>query len=183
MTVKEKNKTMGTLKYKVGDKVRIKSKGWYLSTVKASEGVMGGTFPFEDRMSEFCGKETRVAKIETCALGEFYALEIDGLSYAWEDWMLDVAQDTKSEISEEKVKVIGRYISAMRSYDGYNKLDIDIPVIIAMDKIIMVEASANGKYSHVSVENMSDTICLKCTINEIMSIMGQTYSPVPVMSC
>lgn len=174
---------MSSLKYKVGDKVRIKSKGWYLSTVKASEGVMGGTFSFNVGMSEFCGKETRIAKIGNCALGEFYALEIDGLSYAWEDWMLDEAQEVKSENSEEAVKVIGRYISAMRSYGGFEKQDVDVPVIIAMDKIIMVEASANGKYCHVSVENMSDTICLKCTINEIMAIMSQIYSPVPIMSC
>lgn len=53
------------MKYKPGDRVRIKSLDWY-ETNKCNGSVMCDGFAFLDTMTEWCGKELTIDFIYTC---------------------------------------------------------------------------------------------------------------------
>ena len=72
------------MKFKVGDKVRVKSIGWYNSK-KKDYGFTINDILFDNEMSEYCG---RLAAIEK--LGEsYYKIDIDNGEWFWYDWMLE----------------------------------------------------------------------------------------------
>lgn len=78
------------MKYKVGDKVRVRSD---LNYGKYSEGV-----PFTSEMDKFKGTVLEVRKIA----GEFY--EMVGIPYIFTDEMLEPVEEMSAE---ELVKIIG----------------------------------------------------------------------------
>lgn len=87
---------MSELKYKVGDKVRIKSLDWY-NTSKNKFGKVwtsGGQIPFDKCMSKWCGKIMTISHVGV----DYYTMVEDLVGY-WTDEMIEckVEEETKSE--------------------------------------------------------------------------------------
>lgn len=73
------------MKYKVGDKVKIKSLDWYnANKTKGNEVYLKGIV-FLQLMSKYCGKVATI--IYACRYG--YSLDIDGGHYTWIDEMFE----------------------------------------------------------------------------------------------
>ena len=95
---------MSDLKYKVGDKVRIKSLDWYNEN-KDEYGnirfrISQAVYPifFSKIMSEFCGKIVTVKKIND---GSYYMKETSNCEF-WTDEMIEgLAEEEKIEFTEE----------------------------------------------------------------------------------
>ena len=77
---------MSELKYKVGDKVRIKSLDWYNENKDEYGYIDYGCYMFFPRMSKFCGKTFEIAEVySNCYhVKELYAKTLD-----WTDEMIE----------------------------------------------------------------------------------------------
>lgn len=91
-------------KFKVGDKVRVKSLDWYRNEYRNEEDVK---LSFVFKMSEFCGK---VVTIEIVA-NDLYYIEEDDDKFSWQDYMFEdevVKEDNdiikNHEVMEDNVK-------------------------------------------------------------------------------
>lgn len=98
------------MKYKVGDKVRIKSKEWFdLMPKTALGGIRLKTWDFARHMSFYCGE---TAIIDVC-YDECYELNIDNHKYAWDDEMFEDSLELnmpKHSIKRRKFSKIGNVI-------------------------------------------------------------------------
>lgn len=94
------------MKYKVGDKVRIKSKEWWNAQPKDEDGsVKCGVDYFTELMTLYCGQ---VATISSCEDG-FYLLK--GIEHNWTDGMFkDSYNPEKTTISGQMIKDIADVI-------------------------------------------------------------------------
>lgn len=98
------------MKYKVGDKVRIKSREWYESNRNKNGEYVVDRLSFTDSMTKFCGKEATITYSDED--DGTYQLDID--SFYWfndemfEDSTLDNAE--KPHISEQLIKRIAEVI-------------------------------------------------------------------------
>ena len=91
------------MRYKKGDRVRVKSLEWYRAN-KNSEGAI--IFPdfriFDDSMSEFCGK---VVTIDTYnPRGDYYDIKEDGKVNYWSDAMFE-GLAIEDELQEKMVSL------------------------------------------------------------------------------
>lgn len=77
---------MSELKYKVGDKVRIKSIGWYNENKNKFGKVWtsGGQIPFDKCMSKWCGKVMTISHVRA----DHYTMVEDLVGY-WSDDMIE----------------------------------------------------------------------------------------------
>ena len=75
---------MCEIKYKVGDKVRIKSLDWYNRHAKETE-VNCKYFPFSCYMKKYCGQIMTISIVRGCS----YSMIEDDCKYAWTDEMID----------------------------------------------------------------------------------------------
>ena len=93
------------MKYKVGDKVKIKSLEWYNAN-KNSEGVVNfhNLLFFDELMSEFCGKVVTIDAY--IPRGNYYEIEEDGKVNLWTDEMIEGLADEPQEkmVSLNKVE-------------------------------------------------------------------------------
>lgn len=89
---------MGTLKFKVGDKVRVRSLEWYNSAPKDKYGVvrLGYGWEFIQEMVQYCGKVLKISRINV------NAYKVDDIPYHWQDWMLEDEVITEEEQQENK---------------------------------------------------------------------------------
>lgn len=95
------------MKYKVGDKVRIKSKEWWDAQPKNENGNVEIIDYFTRAMSEYCG---RTATIEVLLKGK-YLLDVENQTYPWTDEMFDDSYTPeKSILSEEMIKDIAEVV-------------------------------------------------------------------------
>lgn len=90
------NKKEITMRYTVGDKVRIKGLEWYES--KASQDIKCGEQVFYKRMARFCGDPRIIKEVHD----SYYKLENDFFDDNWNDEMIEgliepAPQDTESE--------------------------------------------------------------------------------------
>lgn len=94
------------MKYKVGDKVRIKSKEWWDAQPKNEHGdVRCGSDTFTDTMICMCGK---VVEITDVLEDTYFIKEYD---YNWTDEMFDDSYNPeKSILSEEMIKDIAEVV-------------------------------------------------------------------------
>jgi hypothetical protein len=82
------------LKFKVGDRVRVKSLEWYFKQEKNEIGTILKGCGFTEVMSKFCSKELTIKSCDSC----YKVLESE---HKWEDWMFedypvtDVKQEDK----------------------------------------------------------------------------------------
>lgn len=75
------------MKYKVGDRVRIKSKAWYEDNKDDDFGEITTVEPvFVSGMSKYCG---RIATIVKICKGNAYYIDIDSGRYYWSDEMFE----------------------------------------------------------------------------------------------
>lgn len=94
------------MKYKVGDKVKIKSLEWYkkmlsrpskLSWINRQdgffEGIRCGSRVFTDAMCKFCGKVMTIQEVDTT----FYLMEEDKIGYDFTDEMIEDLVDESKE--------------------------------------------------------------------------------------
>ena len=100
------------MKYKVGDKVRIKSLDWYNKNKSKSHGTVAcGGKCFEYDMGEWCGKTmTIIAAHKTCYS---YIMKEDGRKHFWTDEMIE-------GLVEEEVDLIPKF----GEYSDNEPLDI-----------------------------------------------------------
>lgn len=82
---KFKNKVKQTvMKYKVGDKVKIKSLEWYNQNSEDNAVIKNGA-GFTDAMVRYCGRTTTITGIYR----DSYDLDIDDGDWYWYDWMFE----------------------------------------------------------------------------------------------
>ena len=100
------------MKYKVGDKVRVKSKEWYESNrTKEGDYEVDG-LSFTDYMTKFCGKEATITYSDKD--DGTYQLDIDS-SYWFNDKMLEdstLDNAEKPHLSEQLIKDIAEVIKS-----------------------------------------------------------------------
>jgi hypothetical protein len=86
------------LKFKVGDKVRVRSLEWYNSAPKDKYGVvrLGYGWEFIQEMVQYCGKVLKISRINV------NAYKVDDIPYHWQDWMLEdeVVTEEKQEVEQ-----------------------------------------------------------------------------------
>lgn len=102
------------MKYKIGDKVRIKSLDWYKKTIKKPsnlswinkqigffEGIRCGSRVFTDAMCKFCGKIMTIKEVGIT----FYLMEEDTIGYEFTDEMIECLVDEPQEKMNESPNV------------------------------------------------------------------------------
>ena len=103
------------MKYKVGDRVRIKSIDWYNENKSKSHGTVacGGKY-FDYDMREWCGKTmTIIAAHKTCYS---YIMKEDGRKYFWTDEMIEGLSEEETLI--ERVDDNGLPFNEWLSHKG-----------------------------------------------------------------
>lgn len=96
-------------KYKVGDKVRIKSLEWYNSNKDESGEVLPHSdIFFVKEMSEYCGKECEVSHVYPN--GEY---SLKGNEWSWKDWMFEGNVTEKKKEREPGVRYISVQMAIM----------------------------------------------------------------------
>ena len=75
------------MKYKVGDKVRIKSLEWYNENKSKLGHVVHDDFynTFVSSMIAYCGMEANITEVE----GSHYILDVDNGDWWWQDFMFE----------------------------------------------------------------------------------------------
>ena len=91
------------MKYKVGDKVKIKSLEWYNNSNKIYNGVL-----FNAGMTNYCGCHAEIIEVSSSAKGEeLVRLDIDGGNWAWYDWMFEEnISENETDYDYEQLKEI-----------------------------------------------------------------------------
>ena len=79
------------MKYKIGDKVRVKSLEWYNENKGERGDVNLPNIIFVSNMSKFCGQEYTICDVKTNTSTNvtYYGLEEDVLGYSWTDDMFE----------------------------------------------------------------------------------------------
>ena len=88
------------MKYKPGDKVRIKSLDWY-ETNKCNGSVMCDGLAFLDTMTEWCGKELTIDYIYTDSNGkQAYVMKETNTAWRFTDSMIEgsVVEETQEKM-------------------------------------------------------------------------------------
>ena len=88
---------MGT-KYKVGDKVKVKSLEWYESNKDKAGDIYDDCY-FTAGMSEYCGKDFEIESIRPSG-----GIILKGIYCDWRDWMFEDKPDiitNKQQILEQ----------------------------------------------------------------------------------
>ena len=115
------------MKYKVGDKVKIKSLEWYNAfSNNGKEYIRHDRAWFTKEMAEYCGKTAIIIGI----YNDSYELDIDNKECGWYDWMLK-DEPTVSEQLKEK-----RFHAACYAMNGILSTEYSKP--IPNDKIVQM---------------------------------------------
>ena len=86
---------MSELKYKVGDKVQIKSLDWCNRHTNETEGNWK-YFPFSCHMKKYCGKIMTISVVRGCS----YSMIEDDYKYAWTDEMIECKVEEKCDYAQ-----------------------------------------------------------------------------------
>ena len=85
------------MKYKVGDKVRIKSLEWYEANKGKYDAVYYCDFPFVKSMSQYCGKELTIDCIFTDKRRSGYIMKETNIDWKFTDSTIDGLADEPQE--------------------------------------------------------------------------------------
>ena len=85
------------MKYKVGDKVKIKSLEWYSDSYNNCGIEIDGIL-FDPDMCKYCGKTA----IITVKSKGYYKLSIDSGDWFWYDWMLEDEPIVSDQLKEKR---------------------------------------------------------------------------------
>lgn len=85
------------MRYKVGDKVRVKSAEWYNTFKNSSNDIRGiDNFCFSKAVYNYCGKEAIITDVITkdiiSDIKPYYKIDIDKGIFNWSDYMLDAIE-------------------------------------------------------------------------------------------
>ena len=145
------------MKYKVGDKVKIKSLEWYNENSEYSAVVQNGA-SFTDSMTEYCGKTAIVVKI----YHESYDLDIDDGDWYWYDWMFE--DDFTENIVESKIFNESELVEVMANneiiYDGKTY----------KDSIVGLDVAGGNDSTSINIKEVN-----KITFEDILTQMLSTY--------
>ena len=98
------------MKYKVGDKVRIKSLEWYNSANKSGKGHIecSNRVLFNVGMTNYCGCDAEIIEVRCSTKGEaFVKLDIDEGNWSWYDWMFEEnISENETDYDYEQLKEI-----------------------------------------------------------------------------
>lgn len=149
---------MSELKYKVGDKVRIKSLDWYHHNKDGFGGVyIGDKKPkFTYAMSKYCGQVLTVDGHFEYE-GEYYMIEDDGV-FTWTDEMFEGV--VKDGVNGEYYLTPIYFVRP----NGYQFVDENGNEILA-NKIILTKKKTEEKYSDVKIQIFGNVVILKGGIN------------------
>ena len=117
---------MGNMRFKVGDRVRIKSLDWYNRYTNGTE-VDCGAYPFTSDMKEFCGQEKIIAIVcQEC----YFLLGIDD-KFVWTDEMIEglVEEETKFGTASKpiEIKSNANCLTRERVDELATKIDKELP--------------------------------------------------------
>lgn len=144
---------MAELKYKVGDRVRIKNFDWFRNE---------GANMVVVYMTKYYGE---VVTIKSVHKG-FYRIKEDGGQYCWIDEMFEckVEEENKPKYEDE---VNGKYYSTPKYLvrpSGYQFKDENGNVINAQ-KIVLEKKTVEEKYNDVKIQIFGNVVILKGGIN------------------
>ena len=164
---------MGELKYKVGDKVRIKSLDWYNENKNEYGDVPCGYEVFIDSMTGFCGK---VVTIENCYEPEGYTVKEDYDEYTFTDEMIESLVERNGKTYPYKIgdrvvlkgsnrcaTITDLKYNSWGNLSYYVKIDndkdisIDYPTDLLLPYDNMVEGLMENKNNHLT-ETVVDTV-------------------------
>ena len=102
------------MKYKVGDKVRIKSFDWYYNNRDRKNEVKCGRAPFIPEMVSFCEKTATISSVQS--LLEVYRIKEDGGTFNWTDEMFEgnLEEETYDFLKTDKLN-----LPEIKLPDGY----------------------------------------------------------------
>lgn len=111
------------MKYKAGDKVRIKSLDWYKANKDKDGRIYCGDILFIRRMSRYCGKELTIKHISICI--DAYEMTEDLDCFDWNDDMIECLVESASDNHDSKMVSLDKaceWIEKNFRSDGYFSL-------------------------------------------------------------
>ncbi len=121
------------MKYKVGDKVKIKSLDWF-NTTRCGGPVICDGFVFLEFMSEYCGKELTIDYIYTDSKGkQAYIMKETNTAWRFTDSMIECIVDAEPQEKMVSLEKVEEWLYK-NFYESYNlndcgKYDLDEPYI------------------------------------------------------
>lgn len=130
------------MKYKVGDKVRIKSKEWYEENRNTYGDVDNDSAVFNSSMAKYCGKEATIICIKT----DEYYIDIDGRTWKWVDWMFDNKPTISTDLIKDIAEVVRTHNLGVSISENEGKLvieplkveedlPVDTPCMVSANKV------------------------------------------------
>jgi hypothetical protein len=179
------------MKYKVGDRVKIKSLDWYNENRSKSHGTVacGGKY-FDYDMRKWCGKTmTILTAYQTC-----YSMKEDGAKDLWTDEMIEGLVEEEKTIKATSIPVfnVGDYVFVktlkehpknikfrLFDYDTNRWMySFDDETWFAEDAIVLVEGKTYDfleKYFNQSDNKTSLNDCMSFLNNEINLPQGYQF--------
>ena len=142
------------MKYKVGDKVKIKSLDWYNDNRDYDGNVECGFYYFTEEMSKYCGKILTIGNIHKNG----YDLQEDE-NFAWTDDMFDSIienpDDVESKASSDSDKMVSlKMICEYLDKELYTSYDL-------LGNIQTVSKNAVSKEDFINKLCKEIELCLK----------------------
>ena len=131
------------MKYKVGDKVKIKSLEWYNQMRDSDGDIYLNDFgiSFVKDMSVFCGKKATIV----FDLGGEYQLDIDNKKWSWKDWMLEDEPTISEQLKEKRFHAACCAMSGILSTEYYKPIPND--KIVQMSYMLADELLKQGGFT------------------------------------
>lgn len=108
------------MNYKAGDRVKIKSLGWYNKNKDQEGNVSCGEQTFVDVMAKFCGKELTI----TFCSNSGYFMKEDGGTFLWTDKMIERYADIRKERDRCLTDLQYWFDHYCVLPDGYNPINV-----------------------------------------------------------
>ena len=120
------------MKYKAGERVKIKSIDWYNANKNYEGEIIYEDFRvFDEPMSNFCGKIVTIAYVNE--KGEYYDIEEDGLVNYWTDEMIECL----AYESQEKMVSLDKVCDMLyEMLSTHNINDYDYVIASAYDDVV-----------------------------------------------
>ena len=109
------------MKYKVGDRVRIKNIDWYNKNKDNNGNIELSTHFFTQEMSQFCGKVMTIKDVFEY-MNDNVIYYIDGIGYDWTDDMIEglAEEETKPKFKVgDKIKLKSKLLNDIFGVIGY----------------------------------------------------------------
>ena len=123
------------MKYKVGDKVKIKSIDWYDQNINCGKDVVfSNGYHFTPKMTKYC--DVVLTILDVCERASFSHYIMEGVGFAWTDDMIAGLAEEKHQTfnteyehptTEEEAAYIDRIVLKAEQVMGVLKSDAELP--------------------------------------------------------